>query len=139
MPIEHKKTSESPLASAAEGVLADVEKHITEHAELLREEVKGELRRATAAAASLGTGAGLAALGGIMGSLLLVHLLRGATRLPLWACYGLAAGALGGAGAALLVSGGREFADLSLIPRQAAKTLKEDVRWAKEQAPPARA
>jgi hypothetical protein len=102
MTTKKQNESEPQLASVAEGIIDDIRKLVGEHVDLLRTEVKQELRQAGTAAASLGTGAGLAALGGVMGTLMVVHLLHRATRLPLWACYGLVGGALGGGGARLL-------------------------------------
>jgi hypothetical protein len=138
MPPEPKAPSGEQFASLAEGVLTDVQKLIADHIDLLRAEVRQDLRRAGTAAASLGTGAGLAALGGIMGTLMVVHLLHRATRLPLWTCYGLVGGALGVGGAALLSSAAREVAQLGRVAPQTARAVREDIAWAKEQALPAR-
>jgi hypothetical protein len=41
---------------------------------------------------SLGIGIGLAAIGGWLLILMLVHLLQALTAFPLWACYGLVGG-----------------------------------------------
>jgi hypothetical protein len=138
MTKKHDTASEPQLAAVAEGIINDIQKLVGEHIDLLREEVKGEVRQAATAAASLGTGAGLTALGGVLGTLMVVHLLHRTTRLPLWACYGLVGGTVGGLGAGLLYSGGREAAGLRLLPRQTVRAVREDFDWVKEQALPAR-
>ena len=138
MTTRHKNASETDLATVAQGIINDIQRLVGEHVDLLRAEVKQELREAAASVASAGTGAGLAALGGALGTLMVVHLLHDRTRLPLWACYGLVGGVVGGAGAGLLYAGGRGVAGLARVPRELARTLKEDVDWVKEQALPAR-
>jgi hypothetical protein len=138
MPTGKKASSGDQLTALAEGVIRDVRKLIAEHVDLLRAEVRQDLRRAGTAAASLGAGAGLAALGGVMGTLMVVHLLHRATRLPLWTCYGLVGGTLGVGGAALLYSGAREVAELGRIAPETTRAVREDIAWAKEQALPAR-
>jgi hypothetical protein len=138
MPTKPKAPSGDQFAALAEGVITDVQKLIAEHIDLLRAEVRQDLRRAGTAAGSLGAGAGLAALGGIMGTLMVVHLLHRATRLPLWTCYGLVGGAVGVGGAALLSAGAREVAGLGQVMPQTARTVRDDIAWAKEQALPAR-
>ena len=138
MPTKPKASSGDQFTALAESVIRDVEKLIAEHVDLLRAEVRQDLRRAGTAAASLGAGAGLAALGGVMGTLMVVHLLHGATRLPLWTCYGLVGGALGAGGAALLATGAREVAELARVAPETTRAVKEDIAWAREQALPDR-
>jgi hypothetical protein len=55
-------------------------------------ELRLELRTIIRAVMSLGLGIGLAAIGGWLLILMLVHLLQALPVLPLWACYGLAGG-----------------------------------------------
>jgi hypothetical protein len=83
---------------------------------------------------SFGVGAGLAASGGMLTTLMLVHGLHRATGLPLWVCYGLVGGALGAAGAGFLSRASRQMSrvDLTDLP-QSAQALKENLSWAKEQ------
>ena len=108
---------ESPhvLAALRSGIGADLDRRLAEHIHRLRAEVREGLGHLERGAAALGAGAGLTALGGVMGTHMVVHLLSRVTRLPLWVCYGLVAAGLGGAGAALLASGRREMADITRI------------------------
>src|SRR5947209_8425096 len=102
---------EGTLGSLAEGAIEDLEKLVRQNFELLRSELKQELDNARNAAVSMGVGAGVAATGGILGTVGLVHLMHSTTRLPLWACYGLVGGALGAVGGELLWAGARRAAD----------------------------
>lgn len=135
MAKHHNHSKQEPgLAKAADGVIEDTQRLIGQHFELLRTEVKQELAEAKEAAVSMGAGAGLAALGGICGAFMAVHLMHSATRLPLWCCYGLVGGALGGAGAGLLYAGGKTAAGIRLVPPETAETLKEGADWVKQKA-----
>lgn len=115
-------------------VLHDTATLASQHADLLRAELRADLAEAGLAAASVGAGAGLTAAAGVLGSLMLVHKLHDATRIPLWGCYGLVGGALGALGAGLIASGVRRAAALDLVPRQTAAALREDLDWLKHQA-----
>lgn len=116
-------------------IIQDSETLIGQHFELLRSEVRGELKQAGVAAASLGAGAALMATGGVLGSLMVVHALHRSTRLPLWGCYGLVGGMMGAVGAGLVASGLAEAADVRLAPPpQTVEALKENLAWLKDQA-----
>jgi len=117
----------SDLGNLVGGTVSDIEKLIGQHFDMLGNELKGELEKIGGAAASLGAGAGAATLGGVMGGLMLVHLLHDLTRLPLWVCYGLVGGALGAAGAGLLYGGAKTVADVDLVPRRTAETVREEL------------
>jgi hypothetical protein len=85
------------------------------------------------AAMSLGIGLGLAAIGGWLLILMLVHLVHVFTALPLWACYGIVGGLLAAGGIELLVLGTQKLAQLHLVPQDTVETMKENVQWLKEQ------
>jgi hypothetical protein len=120
-------TPQSELSHLAEGALRDAERLIGQHFDLLKTELKQELAKARDAAVGISAGAGAVAAGGALGTLMAVHLLHRVSRLPLWACYGAVAGALGLLGAGLLTAGVRRAADMSLVPRQTAAVLKEEL------------
>ena len=83
-------------------------------------------------------GSGLAAAGGVLGGLMAAHLLRRATGLPLWACFGLTGVALAATGAGL-VRAGRERASAVRPFPQSAAALGENLAWLTNQlAAPAR-
>ena len=83
----------------------------------------------------MGAGTVLVATGGILTTLMLVHGLQRATRLPLWGCYGLVGGAVGAFGAGLLVGGMRKAGDVHLaVPPQSLAALKENLAWIGDQA-----
>jgi hypothetical protein len=118
-------------AEAAETVAHDAERLAELHVDLLRSELRQAANEASPALASLGAGAGLAAAGGLLGSLALVHGLQRATRMPLWTCYGLVGGVLGAVGVGLMGSGGRRLSGVNLVPYETLAALREDLEWVK--------
>jgi len=108
---------------------------VAQQIDLARAELGQELRRAGTAAASLVGGGGLAVAGGLLGGFAAAQLLRDATGLPLWLCYGAAAGGLGVAGGMLLKSGRDGLADLKPLPETVA-AFGENVEWLKDQLTP---
>jgi Putative Actinobacterial Holin-X, holin superfamily III len=82
---------------------------------------------------SLGIGIGLAAIGGWLLILMLVHLVHAFTALPLWACYGIVGGLFAVGGIVLLVLGKNKLARIHLIPQKTVETIQEDVQWIEAQ------
>lgn len=95
-------------------------------------EVQDELRRSKEAAVSFGIGIGIAAVGGILLILMLVHLLHMYTALPLWGCYGIVGGVLVLLSLIFLYSGKRTAKEIDVIPPETVETLKENAQWIKE-------
>ena len=115
------------------GLMNDVLTLLRQEVSLAKHELRAELRTVILAVVSLGAGGGVAALGGVLLILMLVHLLQALTGLPLWACYGIVGGLFAGAGGVLLVLGQRKLARMRLVPQDTVETMKENVQWIKEQ------
>jgi hypothetical protein len=132
------KTGEADVPTLLKELIQDAEKLIGQHFQLFRSEVLQELDRAKNAALSMGAGGGLVAAGGVLSTLMVVHALHEATGLPLWSCYGLVGGLLGGVGAALLARGRKEATNVQLLPPpRTAEAVQENLSWLKEQVTPA--
>ena len=114
-------------------IAGDAETLVAQHVALLRSEIGEEVGDLGRAVALCGAGAGLVAAGGVLGSLMLVHGLHRATRLPLWGCYGIVGGVAAGLGASLAIGGVSRAGRLSLVPRQTIAALREDIAWIKDQ------
>jgi hypothetical protein len=121
----------SKLSGRIEPVVQDAERLVGLHVDLLRAELRQAAGEASPALASLGAGAGLAAAGGLLGSLALVHGLQRTTRMPLWTCYGLVGGVLGAVGVGLMGTGGRRLSEVGFVPHETLAALKEDLEWVK--------
>lgn len=132
MPHDSTHSTDQGVASLVQGIVADAEKLVRQQFELFRQEIREEVDHAKSAAAAGGAGAGMMVLGGVLGAHMLVHGVRDSTKLPLWACYGLVGGAIGGAGLALLGRARRQVGELGL-PRKSSEALRENVEWLKQQ------
>jgi hypothetical protein len=118
------------------GLMHDATALLRQEWALAKHEIRAELWNIMLAVMSLGIGVGLAAIGGWLLILMLVHLLDALTALPLWACYGLVGGLFAGVGVVLLVLGKRKLARLHLVPQKTAETMQENVQWLTEQVMP---
>lgn len=131
---------EPPSWSEAPALVADVAQGLgrlaRDHLALLRTELREEIGQAGAGAGAIAAGTACLVTGGALATLATVHALHRATRLPLWACYGLVAGSLGAGGVALLAHGRNTLAGLRLAP-QSNRALQDSLAWARQQiAPP---
>lgn len=136
MANEPERTREPDLSTLLRGVVRDGERLIGLQFDLLRSEIREELRTAGTAAMTMGTGVALLGAGGVLASLMAVHALQRATRLPLWACYGAVGGLLAAAGGALVASGLGRAGEVRLVPPQTAEAIRENLAWIKDQATP---
>jgi hypothetical protein len=110
------------------GLMHDAQMLLRQEVALAKYEIRVELRNAIRAAMSLGLGIGIAAIGGWLLILMLVHLLHALTALPLWVCYGIVGGLCAAGGIVLLVLGKQKLARLHVVPQQTVETMKENVQ-----------
>jgi Putative Actinobacterial Holin-X, holin superfamily III len=125
--------SKPTLTELLTGLMSDVMTLLRQEVALAKHELRAELRNVILAVVSLGAGVGVAAIGGLLLILMLVHLLQALTGLPLWACYGIVGGLFAVVGGVLLVLGKRKLARMRLVPQDTVETMKENVQWIKEQ------
>jgi Putative Actinobacterial Holin-X, holin superfamily III len=121
------------MAQLLTGLMQDARKLLRQELALALYELRRELRNTLRAGISLGIGIGIAAIGGWLLILMLVHLLQALAALPLWACYGIIGGLCAGAGAGLLVLGTRKLAHVHVVPQNTVDTMKENIQWLKGQ------
>ena len=126
-------TSKPTLTELLTGLMNDVMTLLRQEVALAKHELRAELWNIILAVVSLGVGGGIAAIGGLLLILMLVHLLQALTELPLWACYGIVGGLFAVVGGVLLVLGKRKLARMRLVPQDTMETMKENVQWIKEQ------
>jgi Putative Actinobacterial Holin-X, holin superfamily III len=127
---------EPTVAQLLTGLMQDAQTLLRQEVALATHELRRELRTTIRAVMSLGIGIGLAAIGGWLLILMLVHLLHALTALPLWACDGIVGGLLAAGGIGMLVLGKQTLVQLHLVPQDTVKTMKENVQWLTEQVRP---
>jgi hypothetical protein len=126
--------SEPTITQLVGDLLADARQLMRQELALAKHEIRGEVRKATGASIALGTGIGLAALGGLLFIIAVVHLLQSVTDLPLWACYGIVAGLCAVVGFILLYLGKEKMSQIEIVPQQTVETMRENVKWMKKNA-----
>ena len=126
--------SEPTLAQLVNGLVSDATLLLRQELALAKYEIYEEAGKTKAAVASLGVGIGIAAVGGLLLIIMLVHLLRALTDWPLWMCYGVVGGVCAIVGVVLLYKGKQQLSQIEMAPQQTVETMKENVRWLKEKA-----
>jgi membrane-bound ClpP family serine protease len=127
-------TSEPTLTQLLTGLMNDAKELLRQELALAKHEVRQELRQTLLVVVFLGIGIGIAAIGGLLLILMLVHLLHALTALPLWACYGIVGGLFAVVGVVLLIIGKRKTAGIHMVPRETVETMKENAQWIKGKA-----
>lgn len=127
-------TPEPTLAQLVSELVSDARQLLRQELALAKYEIHEEVRKTKVALVSLGVGIAIAAIGGLLLIVMLVHLLNALTELPLWACYGIVGGVCAIVGIALLYRGKQQISQIDMVPQQTVETMKENVRWIKEKA-----
>ena len=126
--------SEPSLAQLLTGIANDAKELLRQELALAKHEIREDLRKTKTAMLSLGLGVGVAAIGGLLLILMLVHLLNALAGLPLWACYGIVGGLFLIMGGVLFLIAKHTIARIDVVPPQTVETMKENVQWIKERA-----
>jgi hypothetical protein len=140
MPLEVQSPPEQQgFTTLVRGIINDIGDLIKQEFRFAQAEFRSDLRKSREAILALAAGAGVAFLGVLVLTLMLVHLLHWLTlpagidpdpaRLPLWACFGIVGGVALGIGAVLLVAGKKKFDSFNPLPDETAKTVKENLQW----------
>ncbi|WP_447979568.1 phage holin family protein [Candidatus Nitrospira bockiana] len=130
--INSTERAQPSVSQLVTGLLHDFKMLLMQELQLAKDEVREELGKARTAAVSLAVGLAMAAIGGLLLIVMLVHLLA-VTGLPLWACYGLVGGLSAGLGVVLIVRAKSRAEDIHVVPVRTMQTMKENVSWIKEE------
>jgi hypothetical protein len=130
---ESPSRAEPSLTQLLTGIVDDAKALLRQELALAKYEIREDLRKTKTAMLLLGIGVGVAAIGGLLLILMLVHLLNALTELPLWACYGIVGGVFAIVGGVLLLIGKNTIARIDVVPPHTVETMREDVQWFKEQ------
>ena len=125
-------SAEPSLAALLCGIMHDAKDLLVQELTLAKLEGHDELRQIKTAALLLGIGGGLAAGGGLLLSVMLVHVLAAYTDMPLWGCYGIVGSVLAVLGGVLLALGTHKAEAIDVLP-QTVETMKENAQWLREQ------
>jgi Putative Actinobacterial Holin-X, holin superfamily III len=121
------------VAELIGGLIGDAQTLVRREIDLAKAEVGHEIDKAKQGAISLGIGIGVAALGGILLTLMLVHLIHEVGGLALWLSYLIIGAVFGIIGAVLLAQGAKRMKQIDPLPRETIESVKKDVQWISEQ------
>ena len=127
-----QRSAAPSLAALLGGIMKDAKHILGQELTLAKLEGHDELRQIKTAVLLLGIGGGIAAVGGVLLSVMLVHVLAAYTDMPLWGCYGIVGSGFGVLGWVLLASGKHKVEEIDVMP-QTVETMKENAQWLREQ------
>ena len=120
------------LAALLGGIMKDAKDLLVQELTLAQLEGQDELSQIKTAALLLGIGIGVSAVGGMLLSMMLVHVLAAYTDMPLWGCYGIVGSVVAVLGGVLLAAGTHKAEEINVLP-QTVETIKENAQWLTEQ------
>jgi hypothetical protein len=122
--------SEADLGTLVKGIVQDAERLAKQHIDLFKKDIKQDLRQFRDAAISLGAGAVVLLIGGVVLAMALAEGLV-ALNLPDWAAYGLVGIVIAAVGGALVFMGLNKIKQATPVAEHTVETLEEDVQWMK--------
>jgi hypothetical protein len=130
MATDLKAKPEPSVTSLVTGIVSDAQELFKQQFELLKHEVRDDVRKTKEVGLTLAFAGGLGLVGGILLLQMLVYLTQWLLpELPLWACFGMW-GVLVGVGATILFLIGKTTLDtIDPVPEKTAQALKENVQW----------
>jgi len=112
------------------GIIQDAQRLLSQQLELVKVEIKEDIRKTLAGAAFIAAGAAFLAIGGLLLCFMVVYLLDWAfPGLGLWLCFLIVGGALTLLGVTLLFAALRRFQTFNPLPEQSLEGLKENLQW----------
>jgi hypothetical protein len=118
------------VTSLVGGIIDDAQRLMSQQLKLFRSEIQHDMARTRKASFLLGSGLGIAFLGGIVLIFALAHLLNWAfPTFPLWACYGVIGFVVAALGGFLAYTGKKQFDSFNPLPDESLQALQENVQW----------
>jgi len=121
---------DASVTTLVAGIIHDAQDLLKQQIDLLRHEVRQDLRKAKEAGFALGAGACVGLVGIFLVALMLVFILQWAVpSLPLWACFGIWGLIFCVAGGGLCYAGALTIESIHPLPDESVQALKENVQW----------
>lgn len=121
--------TEPPLSALVGGIVQDAQKLIAQQIELVRQEIKEDVRTMAYAAAFLSVGAGLCAISLILLCFAGVYVLHEVAGLPQWASFLIAGAIFLAVGGISLYLAIHRVTTHNPLPDQSLAGLKENLQW----------
>jgi len=123
-------TENTSVTGLVSGIIDDTQRLLVQQAELLKADLKKDLREAKEVGISMIAAGSLLGSGGLLLLFMLVHLLSWAIpQLPLWGSFGIVGGVLAAAGGIVFYRGQEKLENLNPLPENSAQAMKENLQW----------
>jgi hypothetical protein len=122
--------TEPSMSRLVSGIVDDTQRLLAQQADLLKADIRKDLREAKQTGLAMGLAFGLLGIGGLLLLFMLAHLLSWLwPDLPLWGSFGIVGGLLSIAGIAALAYGWEKYEKLNPLPENSVEALKENLQW----------
>jgi hypothetical protein len=130
MALDHQTFPEISVTALVAGIVRDAQELVHEQFDLLKHEIRMDIKKTEEAGLTIGAGICLALTGLLLLALMLVELLHAAVpALPLWVCYAIFGLVLCAVGGCLVHMGRRKLDSVHPLSDDSAQALKESVQW----------
>lgn len=122
--------NQASVTGLVSGIIDDTQRLLKQQAELLKADLRSELREAKEVGLSMAIAGALLGVGGLLLSFMLVHFLSWAIpELPLWGSHAIVGGLFAAAGGIVFYLGREKLEKLPLPGEQTVEGLKENLQW----------
>jgi len=118
------------MSRLVSGIIDDTQRLLKQQADLLKADLRQEIKDAKEVGMSMAVSAALLSVGGLLLSFMLVYFLSWAIpNLPLWGSFGIVGGLLAAAGGIVFYLSREKLQKLPTPGEQTVEGLKENLQW----------
>jgi hypothetical protein len=122
--------TEPSVTRLVSGIIDDTQRLLKQQADLLKADLRQEIKDAKEVGMSMAVSAALLSVGGLLLSFMLVYFLSWAIpNLPLWGSFGIVGGLLAAAGGIVFYLSREKLDKLTPPGEQTVEGLKENLQW----------
>jgi hypothetical protein len=122
--------TEPSVTRLVSGIIDDTQRLLKQQADLLKADLRQEIKDAKEVGMSMAVSAALLSVGGLLLSFMLVYFLSWAIpNLPLWGSFGIVGGLLAAAGGIVFYLSREKLQKLPTPGEQTVEGLKENLQW----------
>jgi hypothetical protein len=122
--------NQTSVTGLVSGIIDDATRLLRQQADLLKADVRKDLREAKEVGMSMAIACALLGIGGLLLSFMLVHFLSWACPdLPHWGSFAIVGGLFAAAGGIVFYLGREKLEKLSPLPENSVEAVKENLQW----------
>lgn len=131
MATDVSNQTEPSLSGLVSGIVSDAGRLMEQQAQILKAEIRRDMRDAREVGTLLLIGGALLSVAGIMLLISMAYLLNWLSdgQMPLWACFGLVGLIVAVGGGIVFYRGRQKLETINPLPEQSAEALKENLQW----------